>query len=556
MVWAPIWQRVYPEGVRWDANLDCYTLGELLDRTAKRAPDNVMFEFRDCNVTYRDADRIATQFAAGLLTLGIRPGDRIALYMPNTPYHTITLLGIAKAGACTVHLTPLDTRRELAHKLWDSGARILVTIDNEAMLANADALHEERLIDFVIVGDDEAWLPEGDSRHRSTVAAWRILFQNLLDRAANSEVNWRSPELDDLAILQYTGGTTGSPKGAMLSHRNISTAISSMNAWLNVQPFSDPGNDRHICVLPLFHVFALIALVLRAIANGDRIFLHARFEVEAVLNDIEKKRATFFFAVPTMLIALCNDPSSASRDFSSLRLCAAGGAALPTDVARRIEEITGNQIAVGWGMTETASVGTITLAKGANRTGSVGLPVPGVYLDVVDLNDPRKLLPAGVVGELRVGGRNVTAGYWNCERENAQAFIDGMLLTGDIGYIDEHGFVFIVDRKKDMIISGGFNVYPRAIEDAIYEHPDVEETLVVGIPNEYRGEAAKAFVKLRAGAVPFSLEELRGFLGDKIGRQALPTALEFRDAMPRTAVGKFSKKELRSTAQDKPTNRE
>jgi len=303
-------------------------------------------------------------------------------------------------------------------------------------------------------------------------------------------------------------------------------------------------------------VFALIVLTLRAIANGDRVFLHVRFDVEAVLNDIEKKRATFFFAVPTMLIALCNHPGGAGRDYSSLRLCAAGGAALPTDVARRIEEITGNQIAAGWGMTETAGVGTITLAKGANRKGSVGLPIPGVYLDVVALDDPRRLLPAGEVGELRVRGPNVTAGYWNRERENAQAFIDGMLLTGDIGYIDEDGFVFIVDRKKDMIISGGFNVYPRAIEDAIYEHPDVEETLVVGIPDEYRGEAAKVFVKLRAGAEPFGLEDLRDFLGDKVGRQALPTALEFRDAMPRTSVGKFSKKELRSTGQWKPTNRE
>ncbi|HET6926150.1 MAG TPA: AMP-binding protein, partial [Hyphomicrobiaceae bacterium] len=256
------------------------------------------------------------------------------------------------------------------------------------------------------------------------------------------------------------------------------------------------------------------------------------------------KRATVFPGVPTMWIALANTSDIDKRDLSSLRYVASGGAALPVEVAERFQKLTGQRLGGGWGMTETAPAGTAMPKDWTGKAGSVGLPLPGIMMDVVALDDPRRVLPPGTKGEIRIKGPNVTRGYWKAPAETAAAFVDGHLLTGDIGFMDEDGFFYLVDRKKDMIISGGFNVYPRSIEEAIYEHPAVAEAVVIGVPDVYRGEAAKAFVQLKAGAVPFSLDELRAFLADKLGRHEMPTQLEYRDALPKTAVGKLSKKEL------------
>jgi long-chain acyl-CoA synthetase len=263
-----------------------------------------------------------------------------------------------------------------------------------------------------------------------------------------------------------------------------------------------------------------------------------------MLDDIEKKRATVFPGVPTMWIALANTPGIDKRDFSSLRYAASGGAALPVDVAERFQKLTGQRIGGGWGMTETSPAGTAMPREWSGKAGSVGMPLPGIMLDIVALDDPRRRLKPGEKGEIRVKGPNVTKGYWNAPEETAAAFVDGYLLTGDIGYMDEDGYFYLVDRKKDMIISGGFNVYPRTIEEAIYEHSSVAEVSLIGISDSYRGEAAKAFVQLKPGAAAFTLEELRAFLADKLGRHEMPAHLEFRDALPKTAVGKLSKKEL------------
>jgi long-chain acyl-CoA synthetase len=273
--------------------------------------------------------------------------------------------------------------------------------------------------------------------------------------------------------------------------------------------------------------------------------LRLRFDVETTLRDIEQKRATAFPGVPTMWIALAHHPGIETRDLSSLRYCGSGGAPLPIEVAQRFERLTGHRLGGGWGMTETSPAGTSLPVDGPAKPGSIGLPLPGIEMDIVSLDDPRRRLPAGEVGEIRVKGPNVTRGYWNRPEETAAAFVDGYLLTGDVGSMDEEGYFTIVDRKKDMIISGGFNVYPQMIEQAIYEHPQVEEVAVIGIPDDYRGEAAKAFVKLRPGAPGFTLDELRGFLADKLGRHEMPAALEIRDSLPRTAVGKLSKVDLR-----------
>jgi len=301
-------------------------------------------------------------------------------------------------------------------------------------------------------------------------------------------------------------------------------------------------------VLPLFHIFALTTVLLLSLKHGNVISLHQRFDVDAVMRDIEVKRATGFPGVPTMWIAIAALPDLEKRDLSSLAYVGSGGAPLPVEVAKILASRTGLSLRSGWGMTETCSPGTANPSEGPDKPASIGLPLPSIELDIVALDDPKKVVPVGEVGEIRIKGPNVTKGYWNRREETAEAFVGDKFLTGDIGYVDDDGYYYIVDRKKDMIISGGFNVYPQMIEQAIYQHPAVQEVIVIGIPDQYRGEAAKAYVKLRTAAEKFSLEELREFLTGKIGKHELPAALEFRDDLPKTTVGKLSRHELRIEA--------
>jgi long-chain acyl-CoA synthetase len=285
--------------------------------------------------------------------------------------------------------------------------------------------------------------------------------------------------------------------------------------------------------------------MLTSLRHGNLISLHQRFDVEAVMRDIEVKRATYFPGVPTMWIAIAALPDLDKRDFSSLRSAGSGGAPLPVEVAAVFERKVGMKLRSGWGMTETSPAGTAHPDNGPDKPGSVGVALPGIEMDVVSLDDPTKVLADGEVGEIRIRGPNVTKGYWNRPEETAQAFVGDRFLTGDIGYRDDDGYFFLVDRKKDMIISGGFNVYPQMIEQAIYTHPGVLEVIVIGISDDYRGEAAKAFITLRPGAQPFSLDDLRAFLAGKLGKHELPAAVEFVKELPRTPVGKLSRHELR-----------
>jgi long-chain acyl-CoA synthetase len=521
-----------------------YTLPEFLLRSVAAHGGKIFLDYRGTEISYAEFGRKVNQTAAGLLHTGLQPGEKVALYLPNSPYHPFSFFGVLKAGGVVVHLSPLDAPRELIHKLTDSGARILITTNFAPMLAGAIKLMEAGYLDRIIAGDDTLFghapgiptvpVPEGNPAVQS--------FDALLHDALPD--TWPVLAPTDLAVLQYTGGTTGLPKGAMHTHATLLASTVIYNQFLTSQVEDDGAQERVICVLPFFHIYALTVLLLWQIKRGSLLFLHLRFDPEAVLRDIETKRATYFPGVPTMWIALNNIPGIETRDFSSLRNVASGGAPLPIEVAQRFEKLVGKRIGGGWGMTETASAGTGHFLKGIFKPDSVGVPLPGLEARIVSLDDPHKILGFGESGELCVKGPNIFKGFYNKPEETEKAFIDGFYLTGDIGRMDEDGMIYLVDRKKDMIISGGFNVYPRTIEDAIYEHPDVEECSVIGIRDEYRGQAAKAFIKLREGATEFSLDELRAFLTDKIGRHELPAALEFRDALPKTPVGKLSKKEL------------
>ena len=538
-------EQFYPQGVHWDDAIERGTLPELLSKAVAQFGTRPAIEFRDRAISFTELEMLAEVAAAAFLRASFGKGTTVALFLGNSPDHPANFFGALKAGARIAHLSPLDGERALSHKLSDSGARILVTSNLATLLPTALKFLDKGLVDRLIVCEDDHWGAVGNPHAPIPDHPAIITFAKFTEDATRP-ARWPEIAPDDVALLQYTGGTTGLPKGAMLSHGNLTSAVSIWEVWGRSARLKRNAVERVICVLPLFHIYALTVVLLCSIRYGNLISLHQRFDVEAVMRDIEMKRATMFPGVPTMWIAIASLPDLDKRDMSSLVSCGSGGAPLPVEVAKIFERKTNMKLRSGWGMTETCSPGTSHPQDGPDKPGSIGLMMPGIEMDVVGLDDPHKVLPVGEIGEIRIKGPNVTRGYWNRPKETEEAFADGRFLTGDIGYMDTDGYFFLVDRKKDMIISGGFNVYPQMIEQAIYEHASVQEVIVIGIPDEYRGEAAKAFIKLRAGADAFSLDELKSFLTGKLGKHEIPAALEFVDELPRTSVGKLSRHELRN----------
>ncbi|MEX0404649.1 AMP-binding protein [Aquibium sp. LZ166] len=555
---AAPWRAVYPPGLSPAVELKGFPVHAIVDEAAATWPDKEAVVFRDRRMSFSNLKTEVDRTAAAFISSGIGRGDRVALLLPNTIYHLLAFFGALKAGATVVHLSPLDAPRTILHKLSDSGARVVVTTNMGELATGAAKLVAAGLIDRLIVGEDEAFGPSpltGPMPEASNISTFRQFLESGSQGSESvSEALDSFPEvgLDDLALLQYTGGTTGMPKGAMLTHRNISTSIQSYDLWSDGFGSMRRGRERVLLFLPLFHIYGLSTVMLRCVLNGHTILLHTRFDPHTALAEIEAG-ATIFPGVPTMWIAIAATPGFEKRDYSSLHNCGSGGAPLPVEIARRLKAATGHDLLGGWGMTETSPAGTNIPPTRPDKVGTIGVPLPGIWMDVVALDDPARVLPQGETGELRIFGPNVTSGYLNRDEENRASFSNGGFLTGDIGFMDEEGFFTIVDRKKDMIISGGFNVYPQLIEQMIYEHPDVEEVLVIGIPDAYRGEAAKAFVKLRAGAAQLTLDRLRAFLKDRLGRHEMPAALEIRDALPRTPVGKLSKLELKQEEEARRT---
>ena len=538
-------EQFYPAGVHWNDPIARGTLPDLLSKAAADYATRPVIEFRDRPITYAELESQVEIAASAYLRAGYGKDTSVALFLGNTPDHPINFFGALKAGARIVHLSPLDGEIALSHKLSDSGARVLVTSNLSALLPTALKFLDKGLLDRLIVCEDDYWGKVGTPQTPLPQNPAIITHRQFID-GATRPVQWPAIDVEDIALLQYTGGTTGLPKGAMLTHGNLTAAVSIYDVWGKAAR-AERGDpiERVICVLPLFHIFALTVVMLSCIRRGHLISLHQRFDVESVMRDIEVKRATYFPGVPTMWIAIAALPDLDKRDFTSLRSAGSGGAPLPTEVAKVFERKVGMKLRSGWGMTETCPAGTAHPDAGPDKPASVGVALPGLEMDVVSLDDPTKVLPTGEVGEIRIRGPNVTKGYWNKPKETAKSFVGDRFLTGDIGYIDDEGYFFLVDRKKDMIISGGFNVYPQMIEQAIYTHASVHEVIVIGIPDDYRGEAAKAFIKLRDGATPFSLDELRAYLAGKLGKHELPVAVEFVDELPRTPVGKLSRHELR-----------
>ena len=546
---AHVWEKSYPPGVRWDTPLPpAVPLESLLESAATKWPDRTAIDFYDRTFNFRELEDLATRAAKGLQALGVGPGVHVGLHLPNTPHFVICFFAVLMAGGRVVNFSPLAAPRELKYQITDAQTQVMITLGLPMLYPQIAALKGTAKFETLVVCSIADFLPSlvagafGPAAERIGGAGRELDFAALIANDGAFKRHPHGPTKDEVAVLQYTGGTTGQPKGAMLTHANFCAVLNIFSYWNGLSEDNEP--EKTLAVLPLFHIFGLTFVMLLAVANGSQVVLHIKFDPDRVLADISRKKITVFPAVPTMYTALVNHPKVKEFDLSSVSMWVSGGAPLPLDVLQRFEALTGQSPKEGYGLTETAPLGTLQITDGPARQGSVGLPAPQTILEVVDLETGTQGLPVGQKGEICFRGPQVMKGYWKKPGATEEAFLGGRFHTGDIGFLDQDGFVTLVDRKKDMILSGGFNVFPRNIEEAIYEHPGVAEVTVIGIPDAYRGQSAKAFIALKPGHAPFGIDELRAFLADKLAKYEMPTEMEIRASLPKTPVGKLSKKEL------------
>lgn len=543
------WLTRYPEGIDWHQPLPEEPLHTIWDRAVASFRNRPATDFMGKKSTYGQLDLWVTRMAAGLQALGLAKGDRVGLFLPNVPYFPVAFFAILKAGGVVVNFNPLAAEQAIAKQARDSGVRFMVTLDLVALYPKLASVAFEAGVEKILVCRMAAALPFPKNllfplAKRKDIARIpsdeRVVW---LDRVVANEGRLKPVAIaaEDPAVLQYTGGTTGEPKGAVLTHGNLTANTAQSAAWFFK---AKEGAERILCVLPFFHVFAMTVSLNLGIRKGAELVLMPRFELEELLTQVQRKKITMLPAVPTIFTAINNRPGVDRLDLSSIAMCISGGAPLPLEVKTRFETLTGCKLVEGYGLTEASPVVACNPLWGDSREGSIGLPLPGTEVKIVDLEDPSKDLPPGERGEVCVRGRQVMARYWERPHDTADSLRDGWLHTGDVGYFDADGYVYLVDRIKDLILCSGYNVYPRVVEDAIYQHPAVAEVIVAGVPDDYRGETVKAFVKLRDGE-SLDADALRTFLADKLSKIEMPRIVEFRDRpLPKTMVGKLSRKDV------------
>ncbi len=548
------WLAHYPKNVQWNQTFEPAPVFRLLDDTAAKFGQKTCTNFLGRETSYATVAQLVNRAAAGLQTLGVKKDTKVGLFLPNSLTFIVYYYAILKAGGVVVNYNPLYTIDELTHQVKDSETEIMVTLDLKLLFDKVEALLSAGTLTKAIVASFPALLPGTKS------TLFKLFKSKELARVANSPVAKQiyleadvlagsaSPvpiaidAVEDIAVLQYTGGTTGTPKGAMLTHANVYINTQQALAWT---PDLVRGGERVLGALPFFHVFAMTGVMNFGIAIGAEIIIMPRFVLNDAMALISKTRPTVMPGVPTIFNAMMNHPKLKSYNLSSLKFCLSGGAPLPVEVKRGFEALTGCKVVEAYGLSETSPAVTINPIEGPVKEGSIGQPIPATIVSLRDLADPTLEVRQGEKGEICIKGPQVMKGYWKKPAETAGQFVGDFLRTGDVGIMDPEGFIFIVDRIKDLIICSGYNVYPRRIEEALYEHPAVEEVTVIGIKDSYRGEAPKAFVKLRAG-VTATKEDLMKHLEVKISKIELPAEIEFRDALPKTMIGKLSKKELKA----------
>ena len=538
------WLAHYDPGVPPEIQVPDIPLWRFLEESARRFPQNVALEFLGKTLSYQELWGLARRFAQGLKDLGVRPGDRVAIMLPNSPQFVIAFYGTLLAGGVGVNTNPMYTPRELHHQLRDAGARFLVILDQ--LLPRYLEVKGEVPVEKVVRTGIQDYLPfpknllyplllrrKGEAPKALEGLPWRAFLRPGTPRPVPLD-------LDDLALLQYTGGTTGLAKGAMLTHRNLSANALQVRAWI---PDFREGEEVVLGAIPFVHVYGMTVAMNLALLGGAKLVLLPRPEIKAIVEAIEKHQVTLFPGVPTLYVAFNNFPGIERRDLKSVRACISGSAPLPLEVAERFERLTGAKLVEGYGLTEASPVTHCNPLYGERRLGSVGRPFPSVDAKVVD--EEGKELPPGEVGELAVKGPNVMKGYWNRPEETQKTLKDGWLFTGDLAKMDEDGYFYIVDRKKDMIIAGGYNIYPREVEEVLYQHEAVQEAAVVGVPDPYRGETVAAFLVLKPeyqGKV--SEKDIERFCRQNLAAYKVPRIIQFRESLPKSSVGKILKREL------------
>ena len=546
----PIWKSRYNHPTQWDQFFSPLSMPGMFFRSAGRRGDANLLDFMGRKYSYAEVAAGVIRVAKGLQDMGVKKGDRIGLFLPNVPHYVSAYYGAMAIGATVVNFSPLYTVEELNHQVDDSGTKILFTLSATAVFPTAYEVLQQSSLERLVVGSVAGALPAGKS-----------LFYRLFRRKENSpqpeddritqfsdlidnDGNYKAPNIHpekDIALLQYTGGTTGTPKGAMLSHQNLTANARQINA---MDPFIDE-DDRLMGVLPFFHVFANSAVLNRTVQRGGEIVMLPRFDAKQTLKAITKNHITAMPGVPTMYQALLDHPDIDKTNFSSLKVCVSGGAPLPQELKKKFEAKTGAKLVEGYGLTESSGVVSCNPYEGLNKAGTIGQPAPGTLVKLVDKEDPSKPVPDGEPGELIFSGPQVMQGYWEKPEQNEEVFVDGFLRTGDVAQIDEDGYIKIVDRIKDMIAVGGFKVFPSQVEDVLYKHEAVKEALVIGVPDDYRGESPKAFVALEEG-FEVTGQDLMEWLNPQLGKHERVIDVVVRDELPKTMIGKLDRKTLRA----------
>ncbi|MCZ8514712.1 long-chain fatty acid--CoA ligase [Paenibacillus filicis] len=543
------WLRHYPEEVPPSFDYPKHNLAYFLTRTAELYPDATALDFMGKTMSYRELNEAACRFARSLQGLGVRQGNRVAVMLPNCPQTLIAYFGTLLMGGIVVMTNPMYTPRELEYQLKDSGARTIVTLDLlfDRVRRTAESAGLRQLIitsikDYLPI--PQKWLyplkARADGLDRKVAYGNGVYaFLALLRRSPSVTVSVQVDPDRDVALLQYTGGTTGLAKGVMLTHSNLVANTIQNRLWAYR---SQPGREVYLAALPFFHVFGLTVLLNQAVYLAGKLVIVPRFDPAQLVRTIRRTRPTVFPGAPTMYIALLQRRDIQAGDLSSLDICISGAAPLPMEVQDRFEALSVGRLIEGYGLTEASPVTHANNIWEKRKLGSIGIPFPDTEARIVDPATGEEV-PPGTIGELAVRGPQVMKGYWNRPAETAQALKDGWLLTGDMARMDEDGYFYIMDRRKDLILAGGFNVYPREVEEVLYEHPAVQEAVVAGVLDPYRGETVKAYIVLARDA-DASQEELTAWCRERLAAYKVPRIYEFRDSLPKTMVGKVLRRKL------------
>ncbi|AXI10225.1 long-chain fatty acid--CoA ligase [Oceanobacillus zhaokaii] len=527
-----IWLKHYPEHIEKELKIPNKSLPQMLKEAIPLYEDKVALYFYGNEITYKKLGEMVDSFTSVLQQEGFKKGERVAIMLPNCPQYAVSYFGILQAGGIVTQLNPMLVDKELEYILNDSGAESIIIF--EPLLPVLNQIIDNTSVRQVIKVNLEG---------RDTEDSMAIGFNEFLKKARKLPDQADINPSEDIAVLQYTGGTTGRSKGAMLTHKNLFANV--IQTYEFFKEIIELGKERFLTVIPFFHVYGMTSAMNLPIYTGATNFILPKFELEEVLQTIKDVQPTSFPGVPTMYIALINHPKVEAYGLDSIRICNSGSAPMPVEILRKFEGKTGAKILEGYGLSESSPSTHCNPTFGIRKPGSVGIGLPSTSYKIVDLEEGIRELPSGEIGEVIIKGPQVMKGYWNMPEETDYALRDGWLYTGDIAYMDDDGYLFIIDRKKDLIIASGYNVYPRDVEEIIYEHPAIQEAVVVGIPDPYRGETVKAVVVLKED-MQCDERELIAYCRKNMSAYKVPRVVEFRKELPKTSVGKILRRTIRN----------